>query len=93
METRMLPDQYADELHQSARESRLVSSLVKLNNKLNEPGSAAPEEEFEHWQSAWTKQSKRIEEQLRLIQRQLEKSDLPSPNLTFSVVGLADQND
>jgi hypothetical protein len=93
METRMLPDQYADELHQSARESRLVSSLFKLNEKLHDLSSAAPEEEFEQWQSAWTKQSKRIEEQLRLIQRQLEKSDLSAPNLTFSVVGLADQND
>ena len=93
MEIRMLPDQYADELHQTSRESRLVSSLVKLSEKLKDLNGAADEEEFEQWQSAWAKQSTRIEDQLRLIQRQLEESDSSSPNPAFSVVGLSDQND
>ena len=88
----MLPDQYADELHQPSRESRLVSSLVKLSEKLHHLSAAADEDEFKQWQSAWGQQSKRIEDQLRLIQRQLETTDA-SPNPAFSVVGLSDQND
>lgn len=87
----MLPA-HPDELHISSRETRLVSSLLKLNKRMQKLTEAAGEEEFKQWQSAWTKQSQRIESQLRLIQSQLETSST-AETAAFSVVGLHSSDD
>lgn len=82
----MLPPQ-SDDLHISSRETRLVTSLLKLNKRMQEVGKATGEEDFNRWQSAWTTQSQRIESQLRLIQSQLEGDNTPE-TAAFSVVGV-----
>lgn len=89
----MLPAQTADDLHISSRETRLVSSLLKLNKRMQKLSQAAGEEDFKQWQSNWTRQSKRIESQLRLIQSQLEKADQQPGARSFSVVGMHSEND